>query len=175
VVAALTFAYIHYCIIHICKQLVKKNYLIALSTRASSPRSMPDRVFRELTLDFVYQLGASGLALDSQRSGRRHHTTAIGRMVDAADQPIGFEAVDQLRNVGTNARHLGSTLGEAQRLGRRERGRSTRHNLANDSPTVPSASSSRFSTVPARVHQQEHGLIGSGWHLTKAGGSFVHR
>src|ERR1700694_3808720 len=82
--------------------------------------------FRELALDFVYQLGASGLALDSQRSGRRHHATAIGRMVDAADQPIGFEAVDQLRNVGTNARHLGGTLGEAQRLAGGHEERQTR-------------------------------------------------
>src|SRR2546430_13093563 len=114
VVAALICIHIHYCIIHICNNWLKK--LLDSAERASELAAIYARQgFRELALDFVYQLGASGLALDSQRSGRRHHATAIGRMVDAADQPIGFEAVDKQRDVGEKARDLWSTLGEAPR------------------------------------------------------------
>src|ERR1700737_3707578 len=82
-------------------QLLKKRLLDSAERARELAAVYARQGFRELALDFVYQLGASGLALDTQRSGRRHHATTIGRMVDAADQPIGFEALDQLRNVGT--------------------------------------------------------------------------
>ena len=125
----------HYCIIHICNKR-SKTTSIALA-RASSRRRCP-KGFRELALDFVYQLRASGLALDSQRSQWcRHHATAVGRMIDAADQPIGFEAVDQLRDVRTNAGHLRGTLGKASAPRRRERGRSTRQIWPATAPRYP--------------------------------------
>src|SRR5438874_13626272 len=106
VVAALTCIHIHYCIIHICNNWVKK--LLDSAERASELAAIYARQgFRELALDFVYQLGASGLALDSHRSGRPHHAAALGMMVDAAAQPRGLVAVVAVRQPVANARHLG--------------------------------------------------------------------
>src|ERR1700693_486750 len=103
-------AYIHCCIIHMCSNWSKK--LLDGAERASELTTIDaGQCPRKLALDPVHQLGPGRVALDPQWSRHRHHAAAIGGMIDAPDQTIGFETVDQLRDVRANARDLGRTLG----------------------------------------------------------------